>query len=126
MFMYPTDTVTSPVQAASSIVPQAGHWYGLIGMYDATNKKLGMAACDLGTADAPTTYTEAPTATWVNHTSSWQALGQLAVGRGQSGGQPARPWPGAVGEVNVYDGVIADTEMLRVCSPVLTEPAGAL
>jgi hypothetical protein len=108
MFMYPTDAVTSVVQATTTTPVRAGEWVMLAGTYHAGNQEMQLHTC-------PAVAQQLVSGQAVPFTSTWTATGPFRVGRGQGNGVPARRFPGSVGGVRIYQGVITEADLKRTC-----------
>lgn len=106
-----SDTDDAPVtEAALSVEPgEVGTWVHLVGVYDASAKKIWLYVngdrVDDGTLNTP-----------------WQASGGLRIGHGKVAGQAAEFWPGGVDDVRVYTGPL---DKARVSTLYQSYPATA-
>jgi concanavalin A-like lectin/glucanase superfamily protein len=87
-----SDTDTASVQAAAVSVTPAplDAWVHLVGVHDATTKRLWLYVDGVrvanGTLDTP-----------------WQARGGVQIGRAKVAGSPAQFWPGLVDDARIYN-----------------------
>ncbi|MCL3862092.1 LamG domain-containing protein [Actinotalea sp. K2] len=113
-FMYAADTVSTPVQVVSQVPIKTDSWVHLTGIHDAASDLLQLFVCEIGSVDE--SGDQVPVASpKVPFQSTWNATGPLAIGRGQHAGSVARPWTGAVADVQVLDGVVGQAQILRAC-----------
>jgi hypothetical protein len=99
MSIAPTDIDTPAwIVAESTSTANLHEWTHLTGVYDA-----GAHEMRLYVNGALEKTTPIPASTAITN-----VVGNLVIGRSQSVGVPSRFWPGAVDEVHVYAGVLAD------------------
>jgi len=83
------------VRAASPSPAPLNSYVHLVGVYDATAKKILLYVDGQLTASAP-------------FDRAWNATGPLILGRGTHRGAPADFWSGDLDEVHVFAGVVTD------------------
>ena len=91
-------------RAVSTGPPQMHVWTHLLGIYDKTSGQLSL-------------YVDGELQSSAAHTGAWQAGGGLQIGRAKWHGFLADWWPGAVDDVNVYQGVIPPNTIVELARP---------
>jgi hypothetical protein len=102
-----SDTSGSIVMAGAPIEPAVAEWVHLTGVYDATAQQITVYACPLSSG--------APIAGSSAHTSTWNAVGPLQVGRGLYQGDEVDFWAGSVDDVRVFQEIVPVTTIRDIC-----------
>jgi hypothetical protein len=113
MFTADSPTSGATVRAASPIEVVVGEWVHLTGVYDATAGQLRLFVCELGTPAAP--KAAQPIEATQDHTSTWNAVGPLRVGRGQYRGSFGDSFPGVIDDVRVYAEIVPIETIRLIC-----------
>jgi hypothetical protein len=104
--MSATDTDAAPLaRTLSDAVPAPFEWAHVAGVYDALQGELRVYVNGRLSA---TTVTD--------HTSAWNALGPLQLGRAKSAGAFTGYWPGTVDDVRVHDGVLSAEQISQLAA----------
>ncbi|WP_284292710.1 LamG-like jellyroll fold domain-containing protein [Luteimicrobium album] len=98
-----TTSVTAPDEVVT------GQWVQLTGVYDATAKTATLYVCTPGSLTNPVANSAA-------FTTPWMAFGSLQVGRGLYNDAATDPWPGAIGPVHVYQGILSAGQIHDTCA----------
>jgi hypothetical protein len=99
VFLLPQSDVVNPAtDQAQGSAPVVGQWTHLVGVYDASARKISL-------------YVNGKLAASVAHATGWKSTGSLAVGRGRWNGNSADFFNGSVEEVAVYPRVLAADEI---------------
>lgn len=102
-----SETSGSVVMAGAPLPPTTGEWVHLTGVYDATAHQITVYACPLSSG-APIMGSNA-------HTSTWNAVGPLRVGRGLYRGNEVDFWPGSVDDVRVFQDIVPEATIRDIC-----------
>nr|WP_237728399.1 LamG domain-containing protein [Cellulomonas sp. APG4] len=113
------DTSGAPAAVAYSTVPvEQGTWVRLIGMHsrpDDGPETVQLAVCEYSDpADVRPVASEP-----VDATAAWNSTLPLRIARATEDGEAARPWRGALGEVQVWDGVRSWGQVHDSCARVV-------
>ncbi|MGI5499138.1 LamG-like jellyroll fold domain-containing protein [Lentzea sp. CA-135723] len=99
-FVLPTTDGENPgydtVNSASA--PQLGQWTHLVGVYNVQTAQIQL-------------FVNGELRATAARTGTFNAAGQLVIGRGKAGGGPAHGWSGSVDEVKVHDRVLTQAEV---------------
>jgi hypothetical protein len=88
----------APVRALSALRPSVGEWTHLVGLHDAANQQLRI-------------YVDGAVAGTVAFASRWHAAGGVRVGAGKWNGLRCGSWPGAVGDVRLYQETLTSQQI---------------
>ncbi|MCI0686929.1 MAG: LamG domain-containing protein [Sporichthyaceae bacterium] len=103
MWMQQADSVNSPPDIAWSNVPaQLDTWTHLAGVYDHQARTISI-------------YVDGVLAGTASHTSTWNATGKLAIGRGLFGVW-GDYWPGALDDIRVFPGPLDESQIFTIYS----------
>ncbi|GAA2132376.1 hypothetical protein GCM10009760_07350 [Kitasatospora kazusensis] len=103
------DTAGGPAVVAVA-TPTSYDWTHLTGVFDAAAGQIKLYVNGDLVATAP-------------HTATWQATGQVQVGRGMWAGQPSDYFPGRMDEVRVWQRALPDIEAGEAAIPASTTRA---
>jgi hypothetical protein len=93
---------TTSQRAIASAPAEVGRWYHLVGTRDAATGTYTLYVDGQAQGSFTTCRSgDGPT-------------GPLTVGRGQFGGEPVDPWPGAIDEVRAYDRALSPAEVAEL------------
>lgn len=99
------DKVDAGVDMAWSAEPAiAGVWTHVTGVYDAPAKKVRVFVNGVHAGEVART------------SPSWNATGQVQIGRVLWNGNNVDPWPGAIDEVSIWDRALSETEVRTAVS----------
>lgn len=102
---YDSTQAFTTIATATSIIPQPGEWYHLVGVYDTTNHTISIYVN--GSLQQSQSFTAAP----------WEAGGPLAVGRARYNGNPVDFVSGEIDDVRTYAGVLGASQIAQLAGP---------
>jgi alpha-L-arabinofuranosidase len=102
---YDSTAAFTTIATATSIIPQPGEWYHLVGVYDTSNDTISIYVN--GALQNTQSFTAAP----------WQANGALAVGRARYNGNPVDFVSGEIDDVRTYAGVLGASQVAQLAGP---------
>ncbi len=94
------DTGASTVRAQAQDAPQAGTWYHLVGVYDATAGQLRL-------------YVNGALQDTQPYTGAFAASGHTIIGAGKFTNR-VDYWPGQIDDVSLYQGVLSDQQIQQL------------
>jgi hypothetical protein len=89
------------IRALSTAGPTLNTWTRLVGVFDASDDQLRL-------------YVNGVLQGTATDTTPFAATGPLAIGRGQSGGQPTDWFTGAAGEIQVWNVALTSAQVAKI------------